>query len=203
MHSMWGGEISASSIGPALDRRLVYAAWFEGLLIRSLGPRLTPALIADLREAGVDLSAPLAHHYASTVRLECLRLLREQLFSDQNDEQAWHALGRAAVDGFLQTLVGHAFALVFRLLGPRALMKRSGVVMSSASNYVSAEAFERAPFRWEVHLEGTDLPPAYYAGLVLAALELCKADNPQVLPLTDTGGKLVLSCIWAPPISRR
>lgn len=188
-----------STIGPAPEQRRVYAAWFEGMLLRSFGQRLTPALISDLRAAGLDLERPLADHYPASLRLAALRLLREHLLSAMSDEQAWHALGHAAVDGFIQTLVGKAFAIVFRTLGPRALMKRAGSVMASASNYVSGETVELGPFRWEARLEGADLPPAYYRGLVLAALEICKVKDPQIQLVSHVGEQVVLSCTWAPP----
>lgn len=191
------------TIGPAVEQRRVYATWFEGLFVRALGTRLSPALITALRAAGLDVERKLEPSYPAEVRLECLRLARVHLFGALNDEQAWTALGRAAVDGFLQTLVGHTFALVFRLLGPRAVMKRSSAAMTAASNYVSAEAIERAPFRWEVRLEGADLPPAYYQGLGAAALEVCEVDALQVLVVTHVGEQVVLSCTWAPPVSKR
>lgn len=194
---------SSTIIGPAPGQRRVYGAWFEGLLVRAFGKRLTPGLISDLRNAGVDLARPLEQHYAATVRLETLRLLRNHFFKDQSDEQASHALGRAAVEGFLQTLTGHALVLVLRLLGPRALMKRAGSQMSMASNYINAEAIERAPFRWEVRLEGADLPPAYWAGMLMAGLEVCSAHNAQVALVSHVGDHVVLSCTWDPPASRQ
>ena len=194
--------MSKSSIGPAPAERRVYAAWFEGLLVRALRPRLTPALRAELRNAGVDLEQPLAEHYPAAVRLECLRLLRIHLFDGKSDDQAWHELGLAAVGGFHLTLVGQAFSLIYRMLGPRSLMKRAGALLSSTNNYVSAFAVERGPFRWELRLEGADLPPAYYMGMVVAALEFCDASNPQVQLISQRGEQLVISCGWSPPVSR-
>ena len=193
----------STTIGPAPEQRRVYGTWFEGLLVRALAKRLTPELISDLRTAGIDLSRPLEQHYAAAVRLETIRLLRKHLFTDQSDEYACHALGRAAVEGFLQTLAGQALVLVLRLLGPRALMKRAGALMSTASNYISADAIERAPFHWEVRLEGADLPPAYWAGMLMAGLEVCSARNAHVAPVSHIGEQVVLSCRWDPPETRQ
>jgi uncharacterized protein (TIGR02265 family) len=203
MQALPGEKPPTSVIGPAPELRRVYAGWFEGLLVRALKPRMTPELIAELRTAGLDLERPLAEHYPAGVRLEVIRLLREHLYPDQSDEQAWYELGRAALDGFLRTIVGRAFAVLFRLLGPRAVMKRASAAFGAVTNYTSAETIERAPFRWEVRLENTDLPPAYYRGMVLGALEFCQLKDLQVQLVSHIGSQVVLRCAWAPPQTRQ
>ena len=176
----------------------VYAAWFEGLFVRALGSRLTPVLIDELRAAGLDLERPLAPAYPAEVRQECLRLLREHLYPSLSDDQAYFALGRAAVDGFLQTFIGQSFGLVVRFLGPRALLKRAGPVMASASNYVTAQAREVGPFRWEVTVVGGDVPPSYFVGMARAALDLFDLADPHAEILSQREGELRVGLGWAP-----
>lgn len=179
------------------QQRRVYAAWFEGLFVRALGHRLTPVLIDELRACGLDLEKPLVAAYPAEVRQQGVRLLREHLFTGLSDDAAYFALGRAAVDGFLQTFVGHSFAFVVRFLGPRAMFKRVGTVMLSASNYVSASAIERGPFRWEVTVTNGDLPHAYFLGMARAALDIYHL-NPHLEVLRATDDELVLGVGWSP-----
>ncbi len=203
---MWGtpgGAVSSIFVAPAPSQRRVYAVWFEALFQRALGPRITPALRAELRAIGLDLDQPLAPTYPAPIRLECLKLLRRALFPTLTEDQAWFAFGRALLEGYLQTMVGRGFDLQFRQLGPRALLKRASEVMSTSSNFNSAETIERGPFRWEVRFRCVDLEPAYYRGLTFASLEVCGVTDIEVQLRSQAQDELVFDLSWGAAVSTR
>lgn len=146
------------------DERLWFDQAIEGLWLRALGGRVTPALRASLKDAGLDLDRLLPGYPAATVA-RCVKLTAAALFPGQPEDDALREVGRLFLTGYQQTLIGRAVLQVLKLIGPRRSLQRMQTNFRSV-NYVKTRFTELGPTRAEVWFNHVDGMPAYFAGII-------------------------------------
>jgi uncharacterized protein (TIGR02265 family) len=134
--------------------KVVWEAAVEGLFVRGVGARLTPALAAELKAHGLDLTKKLPLGLPRDAWYACLKSAARHLHPELTREEAMRALGRLTVDGIAQTFWGRAFAPAVQLLGPRRLLLRVPSQMRSTNNFATGTLVELGPA--SLRLEVTD-----------------------------------------------
>lgn len=114
---------SARAHRPGLDWRgvggtLIPARTFDALF-RHLRPE--GSFLHDLLEAGFDPRSLQKAYPAETWRA-ALEIARRHRFAQLPPAAGFHALGHAAVDGFVETLVGRVYGLMLPAFGPERVM---------------------------------------------------------------------------------
>lgn len=128
--------------------------WFsdpvvEGLFRRALKTRLTPSLVAKLRERGLELDKPLQPAYPAERCAEWIRLVAE-LYPPLSEREATYQVGRANMDGYVQTVLGRAVVQVLKVIGPKRTLPRLGRSFRTGTNYMQVDVREVLPDRFEV-----------------------------------------------------
>jgi uncharacterized protein (TIGR02265 family) len=156
----------------AQQRRLVFEHTIEGLFRISLRHRLSALAWQLLREAGLDLSRPLAPAYPYETWKRALEISVADLYPFLPREEAWRRMGRDVVDGMMRTVLGRAMVGVSRLLGPLRSLRRLNNTLRSADNYVESRLTELSPTSCEVWINEVMEQPSYYQGVLEACLTL-------------------------------
>jgi uncharacterized protein (TIGR02265 family) len=118
---------------------------FEGLYLRGLGARRTPALTTAILGLGVDLDKPLHSAYRADVWYACLQVSATHLFADRPLDAALEELGSVFFEGFQNTLVGQAALHIGKLFGIERMLLRMGRNSRTTSNLHYATASLLAP----------------------------------------------------------
>ncbi len=116
--------------------KLVYQNAVEGLFVKAFGKKMSPTVRKAIREAGIDLDAPLKTAYPGEVVNRCTQLIRHGVFAHEPDDtKAYFALGAQTLDGYFDTVLGKAMTGVLRVIGFERVIDRLPQQMASGSNY--------------------------------------------------------------------
>src|SRR4051812_20198430 len=118
------------------ERHVVYEHSVEALFARALRPRMSEACVRELREAGLDLSKPLRPQYPEEEYELHIRIARRHLFPSLQDPEAYRAMGRLFVSGYLETTIGAALRVLLRMLGPERNLARMPGYFEAGTSYV-------------------------------------------------------------------
>ncbi|WP_426754488.1 DUF2378 family protein [Myxococcus sp. Y35] len=99
----------------------VPASVMEGLFVRGL--QAEGRLARGLEALGYDSRRPELD-YPIELWQRAVALARQERYPELGDEDAYRQLGRLAVDGFAQTLVGRVAAVALPMIGPAQALER-------------------------------------------------------------------------------
>ena len=133
------------------NERLWFQQAVEGLLVQSLGARLTPEHRAHLLGLGFDVKKLRPAYTDAEVR-SALTYLAESLWPGRPVPEGLHELGGLAFTGFSSTFLGSAALAFMRLLGPERAFLRTAHAMRSATNAVEVLVATPSPGTWEFTL---------------------------------------------------
>jgi uncharacterized protein (TIGR02265 family) len=139
-------------------QKLVWESAVEGLFIRGVARRMTPALRDELRANGLDLSARLPPGLPSATWYACLNSAAKHLCPELSRAEAMRALGHLTIEGIAHTFWGKAFAPAAALLGPRRLLTRLPGQIRSTNNFAQGVLTEVSTN--ELKLEVSDVGDA-------------------------------------------
>ncbi|WP_257461715.1 DUF2378 family protein [Archangium lipolyticum] len=180
----------------APQRRLVFEHTIEGLFRISLRHRLSALAWQSLREAGLDLSRPLAPAYPYETWKRALEISVADLYPFLPREEAWRRMGRDVVDGMMRTVMGRAMVGVSRLLGPLRSLRRLNSTLRSADNYAESRLFELSPNCCEVWINEVMEQPSYYQGVLEACVTLAGGRDVSTRVLSRDGHGAFLHVEW-------
>lgn len=161
----------------AAEPELVFQQTVEGLFRVGLRGKVSRELEARLRDAGLDLSRPLAPAYPRSAWNHFLRIAAETLWPGEPPERAFYALGRQLVLGYMETFIGRALTTLLQLMGPRRMLERMTHNFRSGGNYNVSRVTHVGPTEVLYWLNEPRLPPAYVAGILETALSLAGCKN--------------------------
>ena len=171
---------------------VVSALVVEALFRRHLGPRLTPAVSAQLGELGFQLDRRLRPSYPQQSWDAAIALAVRAFHPDLPLPQAYHRLGRDFVLGFEKTRLGATVVQVGKLLGVERTMLQMPRHQKLGNNYIHATSRKVGPGHIVIHFElepscvGKVTPPPDHGaeefprGVYAAALELLGARDGRV-----------------------
>ncbi|MFP2932093.1 DUF2378 family protein [Pyxidicoccus sp. 3LG] len=179
-----------------MPEKLVFEHTLEGLFVRGLVGRVTPALRERLREVGVDLDRKLQPAYGFDTWCSAVQIAARELHPDVPDERGYGLLGERMVDGYRETVLGRAAFGVIQLLGPRRGVSRARQMFRSGNNYTEVRLEDVAPT--EVHLWMNEAGAIRYftQGALLAGLRALGAHQPQVVVRDFTSDHVTYRLIW-------
>jgi uncharacterized protein (TIGR02265 family) len=138
--------------------KLVFATAVEGLYVKALAGRITPALKAALKSNGLDLDKPVPPALTRDAWYACLTQVVAHLYPTLPRDQAHRELGRLMTRGVSETFWGRAFAPAVRLLGAKRLLLRMPNQFKSTNNYAPGTTTDLGPT--SVQLDVTDVGDA-------------------------------------------
>ncbi|MCP3136166.1 DUF2378 family protein [Pyxidicoccus xibeiensis] len=163
-----------------MPEKLVFEHTVEGLFVRGLVGRVTPALRERLKGVGVDLDRKLQPAYGFDTFCSAVRVAARELHPEVPEEVGYGLLGERMVDGYRETVLGRAAFGVIQLLGPRRALGRAQQMFRSGNNYSEIRLADVLPT--EVHLWMNEAGTLRYftQGALLAGLRATGAHQPQV-----------------------
>lgn len=169
-----------------MSERLWFQQSVEGLFLRGLGERLTPALRGELKRLGIDLDH-LQPGYPHEVVMEGARLAARAVFPDKSEAEGLAALGGLFLDGYTQTFVGAAMLQVMKLIGTRRTLERMQRNFRTGGNYLETRFSSLGPGKAQLWMNDVSGIPDFYAGLLRRGGQVTGARNLRVdfTPPTD------------------
>ncbi len=175
--------------------KLVFESALEGLYRRALRGKLTPELVAELKQLGLDLGRALPPAVPRDVWFASIELTVKHLYPATPRAEALRDLGGAMMRGIEETLFGKAMAPAVRLLGPRRLLKRLPANVKSANNFSTGVLTEVSAnsMRFEVDDNGT--APELFQGSIEHMLRWAGATQVKVTvePSTPPAASFLIS----------
>jgi len=170
---------------PHAGDEFVFASAVEGLYLRALKGRITPALADALRGVGLDVDHVLPAYTLDTWE-HSLRVTCANLFPDQPLDDSMAELGRLLIAGYQQTAIGKAIFPLMRILGPTRVLARMGRNFQSGNNYTDTSVTQLGPTEARLWFNRV-IQPAFYRGILEAGL-LSAGAKDLVVELGDRDG---------------
>ena len=180
-----------------MAEQVVYRHTIEGLF-RSIGPRLTPELKNQLKQAGLDLDAPLPRNTPRLVFAEALRITARQLYPDVDTEEGYRRLGQGLIQGVEQTLLGKALVAMWPIFGPERVVIRIQESFATVNNYLRTERETQGSAHHILRVSECNGNPGYLRGIIEAGLGKAGARNLRVEPFDFDGHACSYRIRWDP-----
>ena len=136
--------------------KLIFGHALEGLL-RTLGPERSAQDAQVLRQLGLDPEA-LEVTYPLETQVALVDYLAQSRWGHLPREEAYAAVGRAAVLAYESTLLGRVLLQMLRVLGPERMLYRLTKTLRSINNYTETQVRELGPGHFEVWLNVSPRP---------------------------------------------
>jgi uncharacterized protein (TIGR02265 family) len=167
---------------------------FEALFVRALRP--DAAFADELRDHGFDV-AHVYSEYPTRVWCECIKVARRRAWASSSDTDAWREMGRAFVNGYLDTLTGKLIAVAVPFLSPEMLLKRMERYLTLGRSDLRFVLTQVAPKHMHAELEDPYLvSPDFLAGMLLAGFERLHVSGASVEVKEFGAGKSELEIRW-------
>lgn len=164
----------------APQEQLVFGTTLEGLFLRGLKGKISPALEQQLRAVGLDLSKPLLPAYSRKVVHAAITLTAKTLFPNAPLSDAMYLVGQHVTSGLRATTLGNAALAVVRIIGPRRTMSRLARTFRSTNNYMTVTLRELTPSAFELDLEPSNEFPSYMQAVIEDMLTIAGATELRV-----------------------
>lgn len=157
-------------------RHLWFDSVLDGIFIKGLGTRLTPALKSELKTLGIDVDDLEPAYPVEMVRAG-LELVHRHLFKDRSFEDALIELGASSLRGYFETILGRALLGVLRLIGVRRSLLRLNVSMNGGNNFMKTTSEVIAPNCIQVTFSDVSGMANFYRGIIEEGGRLAHAHN--------------------------
>ncbi len=173
--------------------------WFshsvEGLFVRGLGPRLTPALRAKVLAQGIDLDRLKPGYPIEDIVAVC-RALLPSLWPTLSEAEGFQLLGNALLQGYSQTLLGTAMVQMMKLIGPRRSLERMQKNFRTGGNYIETRFTALGPTSVELWLSDVTGVPTFWAGMVEEGARMTGTKNIRVVVHAESPPSATLRVDW-------
>lgn len=176
---------------------VVFGNTVEALFLHALKGRLTPRCHQHARDAGIDLEQKLKPFYPREAYYACVRAVAQELFPGQPHDRQMHEMGRAFMDGFHFTPMGHAILEALKAMKPHRALERLTHSFRSSNNYMKTELVDRGPNEAEITLSQTTRAAAYFEAVLERILQLGGAKQITVERTVDDGARCTFVLRWA------
>ncbi|MBN8231783.1 DUF2378 family protein [Corallococcus macrosporus] len=180
-----------------MAEQVVYRHTIEGLF-RSIGSRLTPQLKDKLKQAGLDLGAPIPRSTPRLVFAEALRITAQHLHPDVDTDEGFRRLGVGLIQGVEQTLLGRALVAMWPIFGPERVVIRIQESFATVNNYLKTELVTQGPAHHVLRVSECNGNPGYLRGIIEAGLTKAGARNLSVEPFDFDGHACSYRIRWTP-----
>jgi uncharacterized protein (TIGR02265 family) len=178
--------------------RLMFSHAVEALFQRAFRGQVTERCKARLRLAGLDLDRPLLPAYPIAVWIAALEITVSELLPELEREDAYREMGARLLRGYVHTFMGRANFSLLRLLGPVRALERLSAHLRANNNFQETRLTQLGPSEWELWINTSVSEPAYYEGLLQAALEEVGVSHPRVGAGVRTDDGCTYRVTWGP-----
>lgn len=169
----------------------------EGLFIKGLSSHLTPDIRAQLRAAGLDLDKPLRPGYPAGEFHRWIEITARGLHPELPLAEGTRLVGRYAISGLEEGIIGKAMAAGLKLIGPKRALQRVDRIFKSNNNYQDASLMELSESGARVSLSNVFGLPWYYQGIFESAVAAIGAKHPKVEVAASPPPGAVLNITWS------
>lgn len=127
---------------------VIFLSAAEGL-VKGIRKQLTPALQSELAAKGFDVEK-LQAAYPVNTWIQALVICAQHLWGEQPESQRYISLGRAFIQGYVQTPMGFAALTMGRVIGLKRMLLRMGRNFKQAANYLETDVKDVGPK--EIHI---------------------------------------------------
>lgn len=173
----------------------MFATAWESLYVRGLKGEFSPALRRMLKEHGVDFDQPLLPAYPLEVWAKTLCATATQLYPDRPLEEGTKELGKRTFLGLKETAIGKAMFPMFRLLGPKRVLKRMTRNLQNGSNFIETRVLregEQDADVWFNHV----VQVGFYQGVLETALLTAGATHAEAELGPREGHAIIYKVRW-------
>lgn len=181
----------------AQNEDVVFGNTVEALFLHALKERLTPRCLEVARDAGIDLSKKLKPFYPREAYYACVRAVAQELFPGEPHDRQMYEMGKAFMDGFHHTAMGHATMEAVKVMKPHRALERLTHSFRSSNNYMQTELIDRGPNEVEITLSQTTRAAAYFEAVLERILQLGGAKDISVERTVDDGARCTFRLRWA------
>ena len=147
------------------QQRLWFSNSVEGLLVRGIGTRLTPALREKVRDEGINLER-LEPAYPVERFVAACRAVIPTLYPDKTEAEAFYELGCSFLRGYSETLLGAAMVRMMKLIGPRRTLERMTKNFRTGGNYLDTRFVALTRSSVELWISDVTEMPDFYRGMI-------------------------------------
>lgn len=163
-----------------VTQRLWFTQTVEGLFIRGLGERLTPAAKEAVAKAGIDVSKKLEVAYPAEVVDAACRAVLPFVLPGVTEDEGFFELGRIFMRGYSSTLIGSAMVGVMKVIGARRSLERMTKNFRTGGNYIETKVTVHGPTSVELWFNDVGQMPGFYRGIIVGGGELIGVDSMRV-----------------------
>lgn len=156
-----------------------------------LGDKATPALLAQLKERGVDV-ARLPPAMPVEVWGTHMDFIREQVFPELERDEGLRHIGRAFIAGWQRTLLGSAVSKMLKLVGPARTLPRLTRTFRTSNNFSSAETELLSANSARIVISDVHEMPSLWRGTIEGGLFLLVSEGEVVIEKSDPPGVSLL-----------
>jgi uncharacterized protein (TIGR02265 family) len=178
------------------ETRVVFSQGLEALFSREIRALLTPELVAELKDAGVDLNKPFLPAYPIETWAAIVDLLARRLYPKDSIEAAYWKLGRSTTIGFGETFIGKAAFGFLKLVGPVRAVERAARSYANTNNYTKVELKRLGDTSFQFWMNEKHTLPEYDMGVVEAMLEYVGAKSPQITLIARDQESFTMKLDW-------
>ena len=163
----------------------MFSQSIEGLFIKGLGDRLTSAMRAAVKAAGINLDR-IAPAYPVEVMERACQAVAPMLFPEATPAEALRQLGHAFMYGFQSTLIGGAMVQVMKVIGPRRSLERMTKNFRTGGNFIETRFTALGPTNVDLWFNDVGTMPTYFQGIIEEGGVLIGARNLKVAASPET-----------------
>lgn len=166
----------------------------DGVFKRVLAPDLTPALISQLAEAGVDVSTPAPPSYPRQTWYRAVELTAQALYPEQPLATQLRKLGAHLIEALQERhVIKGPWLSMARFMGPRRALKQA--MDFTDRSPIKLTITERSKTEFEIAVDDREQPD-FLAGLLEAAIEMLGGKAPQVSLEGPRGDSNLFRATW-------
>lgn len=179
-----------------MTQRLWFSQTVEGLFIRGLGERLTPAAKEAIAKAGVDVTKLEPAYPAEAVEQACLAVL-PFVFPGVSEDEGLFELGRTFMRGYSSTVMGSAMVGVMKVIGARRSLERMTKNFRTGGNYIETKSTVLGPTSVALWFNDVGRMPGFFRGVIVGGGELIDVNDMRVAQQLGEPPTAVFTVTWS------
>lgn len=177
---------------------IVFAPLVEGMFVRALGTRLTPACREHLRQRGLDLDVPLRPSYSLEQWKDFLRITAAHLYSGLPAKATYLAMGERLVESQFENFMGRGRLGMLRLMGPSRTLTQAAKLLRQLTNFADLRRVDLGPGAVDFRVNDVLADePTFMAGCLGRLLTLTHAQGLSVVPHAFDGRACTFELRWS------
>lgn len=166
----------------------------EGLFKKVLAGDVSPQLLGQLAEAGLDLTAAPPANYPRATWYRAIELTAASLYPNDARPEQLRKLGGHIIESLrTRGIIKGAWLSMAKLMGPRRALRQAMDFLDRSP--VKLEITERSKTEFEIFVDDPE-QPEFLAGLLQKAIDMLGGKDASVSPLPPRPGASLFRATW-------